>query len=709
MKGNASHIYGGEVNYVCLGNKNFIVTLKIYMSCLRSMSATATESVSLYDAKNKFVKTVKLPFVSTQQLPIIKNPCAGAARGTCIKEVVFSDTISWPTLRGRGTITNSTCCRNGSISNLLNPATSGQTYYTLVSDEDSLGSCNSEPIFVASPPAEMCTGLKTTIDFAAFDADGDALRYKLITPLDDTIKAPPFLPLKFAANYTKDDPMNANIKMDSLTGRIELTPSGIGLFVLAVAVEEYRNGVLIGKKIRDFTYTVVACVPSITVANPEVFSCNGSPVYFNIDFKGSLKAGSPFNWNFGEPSSGANNTSSLKDPSHQYKAPGKYFANVSVQDSCGNVVNANVKVHINENRTKLETPKSYCFGETVTLESKDSICNNLQWFLGEKDYRPTHVGCTFSFPLNKDSVCVYYEPAVDDSVYSVGASKIDTTIQTFVSTIEFEAKSSLVIDAFDLVGNVRILPGYNCSNGDIKIVVREKSGKLIYESTPGIQCARGFENKLRNLGIKIPSPGKYMLYVQGGGFFAADSHYVSNKLITFHQQYSSPFYNMVVRKDIFCAVREKVCVKASCYCPDTTLNYPTSVCGSEWFDLQSLKVPNTGSGKWSISEAPQGSNTFIVSDFFNATKSAAPGKYKLLYQLAVPAAICDDSVYRNIEVLPFDTVDIRQNVLQFCELDSASILQKSTSTSSGKWWGNGADSLGVFYPYANTVGLQKLY
>lgn len=58
-------------------------------------------------------------------------------------------------------------------------------------------------------------------------------------------------------------------------------------------------------------------------------SCPTVPVSFNTDTYAS------YSWNFGDPASGTNNTSNLKNPFHLYATPGTYTATLIVQNGCG--------------------------------------------------------------------------------------------------------------------------------------------------------------------------------------------------------------------------------------------------------------------------------------------------------------------------------------------------------------------------------------
>ncbi|RYE24440.1 MAG: PKD domain-containing protein, partial [Sphingobacteriales bacterium] len=71
----------------------------------------------------------------------------------------------------------------------------------------------------------------------------------------------------------------------------------------------------------SFTYPTAACLPATGIAN--------------FTYNGSLSAGQTYAWNFGDPASGANNTSAVQNPSHVYTNTGTYTVTVTVTNTNG--------------------------------------------------------------------------------------------------------------------------------------------------------------------------------------------------------------------------------------------------------------------------------------------------------------------------------------------------------------------------------------
>jgi gliding motility-associated-like protein len=75
------------------------------------------------------------------------------------------------------------------------------------------------------------------------------------------------------------------------------------------------------KPAANFTYPTVACLPTTGIAQ--------------FTYTGSLSAGQTYLWNFGDPASGGNNTSTLQNPTHTYTNTGSYTVTVTVTNSNG--------------------------------------------------------------------------------------------------------------------------------------------------------------------------------------------------------------------------------------------------------------------------------------------------------------------------------------------------------------------------------------
>ncbi|GAB3639977.1 hypothetical protein GCM10027423_06130 [Spirosoma arcticum] len=192
------------------------------------------------------------------------------------------------------------CCRNATIANLINPQTTPFLFYLefpalLITGQVVV---NSSPVFLPLTGDYICVGSPFTFSTAARDADGDALRYSLVSPLAGTftantavIKPAPYPAVNWRAGFNAQQaiPGNPALAIDARTGLLSVKASQQGLFAFSVRVEELRNGVKIGEVRRDLQLLVIDCpttalsTPIIQIQNQpvgttEALLCAGKPV-----------------------------------------------------------------------------------------------------------------------------------------------------------------------------------------------------------------------------------------------------------------------------------------------------------------------------------------------------------------------------------------------------------------------------------------------
>ena len=704
----AVHVFGGELEAVNTGGDNYKFRLTAYVDCSRVSGMASTETFQVYDASNTLIKSITLSMILRDTLPVIQNACASAAAGTCVGRVVLEGTGTLPLITGGYTLAYGSCCRNSNTTNMISPGSTGQVYVLKLPGGELVNTPNSAPVFNSLPPSEICTNMPMSVDFSATDADGDLLKYRLATPYGDvsggSSTTPPIPTISFAAPYTAADPLNANIQIDSLTGEITGTPKNIGLFVIGVVVEEYRNGKLIGSKIRDFTYTIVACTPAMTVSNPLVSTCANLPVQFDYVLKGPLKPGTTPKWNFGDPGSGVNNTSTLKNPTHQYPTLGTYFAAVEMRDFCGNLLRDTVRVDIVETLAHVDDPGVHCKGEQVTLTSNDPGCSQMTWYSDAVSTTSIHTGCSYTFTL-ADSNCVYFEPFADPATYTVGANGFQSWGTDLTNTATFDALVPLTIEGFSLNGD-QYWSGCTKFNATFTI---EKAGSVISGPiTKTINCDGTTASVVTGLNLAVPAGTGYSLKVTGATLKPTTGASIVNKIGVINFTSAGPFYNIQMHSDQKCAVRDKFCIKSVCPCPDTSLKFPAPICSNVDFDLNSLKTATTSPGTWSIVSAPVGSNPATLNGSkFNAGKNGDGGQYTLMYTMdGGPYPLCVDSNIRIITINQKDTAKITLNQGPYCLSDGVQMLKLEGISNTGTWSGKGITNANTatFDPVAATVG-----
>ena len=202
-------------------------------------------------------------------VPSLDNPCIQEPTdvGTQATSYVFEYTFD--VINTSYQIAYQRCCRNETITNLIDPGDTGAVFSVTISPEaQALG--NSSPSFNDFPPLFLCANSDFEFDDSATDPDGDEIRYSFCSPsqaggtFDATLNMdlgccdcvrplpnscpPPFEDVVFMPPFSSVSPLGVNplVQIDNITGIISGTPTIIGQYVVGVCAEEFRDGVLIG-------------------------------------------------------------------------------------------------------------------------------------------------------------------------------------------------------------------------------------------------------------------------------------------------------------------------------------------------------------------------------------------------------------------------------------------------------------------------------
>ncbi|MES2620280.1 MAG: hypothetical protein V4615_05445, partial [Bacteroidota bacterium] len=145
------------------------------------------------------------------------------------------------------------CCRNTS-NNILNSTSAGYAVEATLNSD--IVNCGSAPTFTSLPVPYFCVNQPVNYSHGAIDAEGDSLVYSLVTPLDVIGTN-----ITYFGAYTATNPLptSGGFGFDTQTGQMTFTPTTQGVYVVAVLVKEYRNGVLIGSTMRDIQIIIINC------------------------------------------------------------------------------------------------------------------------------------------------------------------------------------------------------------------------------------------------------------------------------------------------------------------------------------------------------------------------------------------------------------------------------------------------------------------
>ncbi len=280
----ASHAAGAEISYVCLGSGNYELTFTFYRDCF-GINPNTSMDINILNDCGFPSQTVLINQLGTEVE--IQTVCPGPFT-SCNGGTVYAGYQKW-TYRGiinlqgecNWYIGHGEPARNASITTITGSGSDIQYVYCMINNVG--GICNNSPSFNDDPIFNYCTNQLLLIEPEVIETDRDSLVYELIIPrtgptLSDTVT---YLP-----GYSYSQPLICNLPMtfDPVTGVFRGIPAQTDVTIYAMAIKEYRNGVLIGQVERDMMLSSGSCTNSI----PVLTGFNGTNDYFVNVFANQL-------------------------------------------------------------------------------------------------------------------------------------------------------------------------------------------------------------------------------------------------------------------------------------------------------------------------------------------------------------------------------------------------------------------------------------
>lgn len=286
----ATHIVGGELNLQYNKQKDqYVLTLNLYFDDINGEREAEDDEVfiGVFSKKtNKQLATYRLPRVLSSQVKYTNAACYIGRLQT--RQIQYSANVSvnfdLPAEAEGYYFSWERCCRNSTIANITDPGVNGMVFYLEFPSLIQNGSrfINSSPVFPMPKGDYACINEPFVFDFGATDADGDELKYSLITPsrgnseltaspfgfgpgphpgANDIFYPAPYKTVIWSPGFGLNNiiPGTQPLRVDSSTGQLSFIANRLGLYVFSVLCEEYRNGVKIGVVQRDFQLLVIDC------------------------------------------------------------------------------------------------------------------------------------------------------------------------------------------------------------------------------------------------------------------------------------------------------------------------------------------------------------------------------------------------------------------------------------------------------------------
>lgn len=443
----AAHLKGGWIQYEYLGqgsnanSSRYRITVRQYLDFNSSAGQVdGFVSVGIFNGlTNATVQTVNVNLTSSEfpektdyDLCLNPRPPNPPVRFRIDK---YETIVELPNIDGGYILAIQRCCRINGIANVSNSGTVGVTYTTKISGiiNGIDYSANSNPVFVQRDTALICFSTPFTFDFAATDIDGDSLAYSFCdginTPTTEakplTPSNPPYPSVPYSLNYSGNSPMGPTVNINRNTGLISgIAPATIGDYVVAVCVEEYRNGVLIGSTRKEIHITVGNCTLAGASLKPSYITCDGFTMNFQNESTSSSITG--YLWDFGENNA---STSSSPTPTHTYADTGTYTLKLKVTSSGGCQDSTTAEVRVYPGFVPNFNVQGTCYLNTYNFLDATTtaygVVNSWRWDLGD-------VTSTADTSTRKDTAWKYNTPQTVQVRLIAGNSKgcIDTIVKT---------------------------------------------------------------------------------------------------------------------------------------------------------------------------------------------------------------------------------------------------------------------------------------
>lgn len=277
----ASHVGGAELRYEYNGT-NYTVILDIYAPCARNVAGfgnTANVDVisNLLNDSTRLVlpevkrDTVTMPCLgnSVCYVPSSTNP--GFIKLTYKDTITLAASSDWK-------FTYSIGARPVNVNNL---APSSQLLY-VEAELDNVNGPNSSPFipnFMFSNIYKLSTNV--TVPLQTIDPDGDSIVYEIVTPKTNKVTN---ITYPSTGGYSATTPMGTGgvYTINAANQTMTLRSNNQGVYAMAFKVKEYRNGVLIGTYVRDFSVSFFVSNSNMTYPRlsfnsmTTVYACPGA-------------------------------------------------------------------------------------------------------------------------------------------------------------------------------------------------------------------------------------------------------------------------------------------------------------------------------------------------------------------------------------------------------------------------------------------------
>lgn len=337
----AEHIVSGVMYYEYLGpgsmaNTNmYQITLKLFTDCNIDKTIEGNIDIGIYKGSpgNYAFVLKRTAFLGgSPSYSDFSGSCSSLLRNVCVGAATYVTNIELPETSGNYLIAYQRCCRNMTISNIMDPGRTGSTILMELTPE-SFRAKNSSPKFESNLPTIACVNEPLAMDLGGVDAENDSIAYELCAPLtgggprgsggtsgdpNDCLGITPnpqnciptLKEVVFAGNFKFNSPFPSTTPIVISNNRLMATPNTLGQYTFGVCVKEYKNGVLMSVQRRDIqinfsacNITIKAAIQSAEVKNNIAFltNCDPSAPFKITNLSTDTNFIKKINWEFTDP------------------------------------------------------------------------------------------------------------------------------------------------------------------------------------------------------------------------------------------------------------------------------------------------------------------------------------------------------------------------------------------------------------------------
>jgi len=278
----ASRIMGADISYQWISGNTFQVNLSVYRDC--SSENPLPNRQKVYFSSFSCRPTQDSISMLLTGNPIDVTPLCNREPSNCsggnnpgIQRYRYQGTVNLPLRCSDWVFYFRQCNRSAVIGTLVNPQ--NNCLYIEATLNNVWAQNNSSAKIGNDPISFLCVGQAVNYNPGISDANGDQLKFKLVTPRTNSLipNVQDLNVVNFKPGFSTNYPMPCvdGFGFDTTNGQFSFTPAQVISGATAVKISEYRNGKLIGSMMFDFPLFARNCENRI----PALSGFDNEPIY----------------------------------------------------------------------------------------------------------------------------------------------------------------------------------------------------------------------------------------------------------------------------------------------------------------------------------------------------------------------------------------------------------------------------------------------